>query len=81
MTEREKMELYKDVFSTDNGGLVLDDLVEIFFEVVPYEPGTKQDVNDVIFFEGCRHVIAHMLYMSNPENAHTPDNVTEGNYL
>lgn len=81
MTEREKMETYQRVFGTGDGETVLDDLVAEFFEVVPYEPGVKQDINDTIFFEGCRHVIAHILYMVNPENAQQQDNVISGDYL
>ena len=81
MNEREKMALYNDVFTSDNGSAVLDDLVEAFFDVVPYEPGSKQDVNDTVFYEGCRHVIAHILYMTDPENAHEMDNVDGGQYI
>ena len=50
---------YHRLFETDDGRIVMDDLLDGFYNVVPYQPGASR-AEDVIFHEGFRGCIEYM---------------------
>ena len=78
--------LYANVFLNGDGVEILKDLDSEFYDVVPYQPNENQNINDTIFFEGGRNVVAyikwHLECYKNPSTAPKNHRDTgEGHYL
>lgn len=71
---------YYDLFTSKLGKRVLEDLIEEYFDPVPYTPGADQNVNDTLFFVGCKNVIARIKYRMKEHEA-APSKHVDKTYL
>ena len=78
-SEKELTASYKGVFTSSEGGVILEDLVERFYNIVTYEPGIDYTVSDTVYYEGCRAVLE---YIQNRVNETMEDKSQQtGDYI
>lgn len=81
LTDEQLTQVYKDVFASGDGKIILDDLKESYYDIHPFSPD-QTDVNLTVFMEGCRWVVAYILeQVTHKDPAEPQDNHHKGTYL
>lgn len=80
-TEEQITQAYRDMAATSDGRIIIDDLVESYYNIHPFSPD-QTDPNLTVFMEGCRWVVGYILDQVKDKDPEVKrDNLSRGTYL